>query len=184
MFPLEEMLNVKLLMDSKRQFNTANVFGFIAYSERNPYVAKVLQDKDFWKSLNARSEGWILYAIKPDSEYFKGGNADFINESLGLKPEDYPQLVILAIGSNQVMMQRNYPISDKSVDDAYRSIENNVNVITSAVERIHPNYKSATGVHREVVMALDAELASGRWKKVATVLAKYLVSLWKVIEGE
>lgn len=178
MFPLEKMLNVKLLMDSKRQFNTANVFGFIAYSERNPYVAKVLQDEDFWKSLNVRSEGWILYAIKPNSDYFEGGNADYINESLGLKPEEYPQLVILAIGSNQVMMQQNYPISDKSVDDAYKSIEHYVNVITATVECIHPNYKSATGVHREVVMALDAELASGRWKKVTKVMAKYLISLW------
>ena len=179
MFPLEEMLNVELLMDCKRQYHTANVFGFIAYSERNPYVAKVLQDKDFWKSLNARSEGWILYAIKPDSEYFKGGNADYINKSLGLKSEDYPQLVILAIGSNQVMMQQNYPISDKSVDDAYRSIENNVDVITAAVKRIHSNYKSATGVHREVVTALAAELASGRWKRVTKVFAKFLVSLWR-----
>ena len=179
MFPLEEMLNVDLLMDCKRQYHTTNVFGFIAYSERNPYVAKVLQDKDFWKSLNARSEGWILYAIKPDSEYFKGGNADYINDSLGLKPEEYPQLVILAIGSDQVMMQRNYPISDNSVDDAYKSIKNNVDVITAAVKRIHPNYKSATGVHREVLTALDAELASGRWKRVAKLLAKFLIDLWK-----
>lgn len=179
MFPLEEMLNVELLMNSKRQYHTANVFGFIAYSERNPYVAKVLKDKDFWKSLNAKSDGWILYAIKPDSDYFGGGNADYINESLGLKPEEYPQLVILAIGSNQVMMQRNYPISDKSEDDAYKSIEHNVDVITAAVKRIHPNYKSATGVHREVVSALDAELASGRWKKVAGVLGRFLVALWR-----
>lgn len=179
MFPLEKMLNVELLMDSKRQYHTANVFGFIAYSERNPYVAKVLKDKDFWKSLNARSEGWILYAIKPDSDYFGGGNADYINESLGLKPEEYPQLVILAIGSNQVMMQRNYPISDKSEDDAYKSIEHNVDVITAAVKRIHPNYKSAAGVHREVVSALDAELASGRWKKVAGVLGRFLIALWR-----
>ena len=179
MFPLEKMLNVELLMDSKRQYHTANVFGFIAYSERNPYVAKVLKDKDFWKSLNAKSDGWILYAIKPDSDYFGGGNADYINESLGLKPEEYPQLVILAIGSNQVMMQRNYPISDKSEDDAYKSIEHNVDVITAAVKRIHPNYKSAAGVHREVVSALDAELASGRWKKVAGVLGRFLIALWR-----
>ena len=73
----------------------------------------------------------------------------------------------------------NYPISDNSVDDAYRSIENNVDVITAAVKRIHSNYKSATGVHREVVTALAAELASGRWKRVTKVFAKFLVSLWR-----
>lgn len=53
MFPLEEMLNVDLLMSSKRQYHTANVFGFIAYSERNPYVAKVLRNEDFWNALNS-----------------------------------------------------------------------------------------------------------------------------------
>ena len=105
MYPLEEMLNVKLLINSRRESRTANIFGFIAYSDRNPYVAKVLQDKLFWRSLDVRSKGWIIYAIKPESCFFQGGNADYINESLGLKPDDYPQLVILSIGSNLVMMQ-------------------------------------------------------------------------------
>ena len=177
MFPLEKMLSVDLLIKDKRQYRTANIFGFIAYSERNPYIAKVLKDELFWKSLNARAEGWILYAIKPDSVYFKDGNALYINESLGLKPKDYPQLVILGIGSNQVMMQRNYPISDKSIDDAYASIEKNINIVSAAIEKIYPEYKSSTHVHREVIQALDAELATEKWKRAAHALAEFVQRL-------
>lgn len=167
MFALEDLLDVKLLMKDKKAFRTANIFGFIAYSERNPYIVKVLRDKDFWRSLNARAEGWILYAIKPYSSYYEGGNAVFINNSLGIKPEEYPQLVILSIGSNQVMMQRNYPICDDSEIEAYKSIEKNIDIITKAVKKILPEYLGSTNVSREVWKALDAELATEKWKKVS-----------------
>jgi len=171
------MLNVELLIKDKKQYRTANIFGFIAYSDRNPYIVKVLKDQDFWNSLNARTEGWILYAIKPDSKYYGDGNADYINSSLGLKPEDYPQLIILSIGSDRVMMQRNYPISNESVDDAYKSIEREINTVTAAVKKIYPEYKSSTNVSREVIKALDAELASGRWKKASKALVSIILSL-------
>lgn len=176
---LNEMINVQLLIKDKKQFGTANIFGFIAYSERNPYVAKVLEDKTFWEGLNARTEGWILYAIKPDSNYFKGGNADYINQSLGLQPEDYPQLIILAIGSNKIMMQRNYPISGDSTERVYNSIQKNIDIITNAVRMIYPEFKNSTHVHREAVLALDAELASGRWKKVAEAFSRVVFLLIK-----
>ena len=174
------MLSVEALIDDRREYRTANVFGFIAYSERNPYVAKVLRDNDFWMSLNARTEGWILYAIKPDSSYFAGGNAEYINKCLGLTPDEYPQLIILGIGSDRVMMQRNYPLSDKTVDDAYASIKKNIDIVTAAVEGIYPEYKTSTHVHREVVNALDAELATHRWKKVSVELAKMVWSILKL----
>ena len=59
---------------------------------------------------------------------------------MGLKPKEYPQLVMLGIGSNRVMMQRNYPISDESVDDAYASIEKNIDIVSAEMERIYPEY--------------------------------------------
>lgn len=181
MLSLDQMLNVELLIKDKKQYRTANIFGFIAYSARNPYVAKVLKDKDFWQSLNARTEGWILYAIKPDSEYYVSGNADYINHSLGLEPTDYPQLVILSIGSNRVMMQRNYPISDESLDDAYKSIEQQINTVTAAVKKILPCNMQTTNVSREVIKALDAELASDRWKRVSVSFAEFIIKLLSIL---
>lgn len=175
MLPLKEMLNVQNLMKDEMKYGTANIFGLIAYSERNPYIVKVLRDDDFWRSLNARTKGWILYAIKPDSRYYCGGNADFINDNLRIAPEEYPQLVILSIGTDGDMKQRNYPIDDSSVDNAYKSIENNIGIITGAVEKIHPEYKLSTNVNREVIAALDAELAKSQWKKVSKSLLDFVL---------
>lgn len=179
MLPLEKMLDISLLIKDKTTYGTANIFGFIAYTDQNPYVVKVLQDDVFWKSLHSRTEGWILYAIKPDSSYYGGGNAEHINNSLGLTPKDFPQLIILSIGSDQVMMQRNYPIIGKSEIEIYNSIEQIIDTITAAVKRIEPRYKNSTNVHREVVKAVDSELASGQWKKVATAFAKFAFFVWQ-----
>ena len=181
--PLEKMLDVRLLMSDKKHFNTANIFGFIAYNERNPYMVKVLRDVDFWNSLNARTDGWILYAIKPEGMYYGGVNAKYINDSLGLKPEDYPQLVILSIGTDRVLKQRNYPICDDSIDAAYKSIEQSIGIVTQAVQKILPQYKGSTNVSREVWDALDAELATERWKRVTEGMCKVALSLIKRVIG-
>lgn len=179
MFPLEQMMSVNLLIRDKQQVRTANIFGLIAYSDRNPYVVKVLRDHDFWNSLNARTEGWILYAVKPESEYYQGGNADYINSCLGVKPEDYPQLIILGIGSDKVMKQSNYPITGYSVESVYESIERSIDTVTATLNKIHPQYKGSTNVYREVVEALDAELASKRWKRVSQGLKDLVMSIMK-----
>ena len=71
-------------------------------------------------------------------------------------------------------MQRNYSISDKSIDDAYASIEKNINIVSAAIEKIYPGYKSSTHVHREVVQVLDAELATEKWKRAAHALAEFV----------
>lgn len=168
MFPLEQMLDVQFLIKDKKQYDTVNLFGIIAYTEQNPFVIKVLRDDDFWRSLNARTKGWILYAIKPNSRYYGGGNARYINDSLGLKPEDYPSLILLSIGPNRTMIQRNYPIKGDSTDSMYQFIENIVKIITDSVDRIRPQYRSSTNVHREATGALDAELATKHWKRVSS----------------
>lgn len=84
MFPLYKMLDVQQLIAAKKQYKTANIFGLIIYSERNPHIVKVLKDVDYWNSLNTRTPGWIVFAVKPGSEY-GGGNLDYIYESLKLK---------------------------------------------------------------------------------------------------
>ena len=176
------MLSVGLLFKDKKTYRTANIYGFIAYSERNPFVLKVMNDHDFWKSLNSRATGWILYALNPKSEYYAGGNADFINQSLGLTPEDYPQLIIIGIGSNQIMAQRTYPISGDSVESVYKSIEEYIDTVSDSVKKIHPKYRTSTNVFREVTAALDAKLASTRWKCATSEFKKMVNALLAIIK--
>lgn len=177
MFPLSQMLSKELLIRDMRSCRTANIFGLIAYTEGNPYVVKVLRDKDFWNSLNSRTKGWILYAVKPDSHLYGGGNADYVDMCLNLKPEDYPQLIIFSMGSDKVLMQRNYPIESNNVESTYNSIEGYIDVITRAVKRIYPEYLQSTNVHREAIKALDAELATKKWHKAASGMKDFVMSL-------
>jgi len=171
------MLSVDLLIKDKKTYRTANIFGFVAYSARNPFVVKVMSDRDFWDSLNARTAGWILYAVNPKSEYYAGGNAEYVNQCLGLKPEDYPQLIILGIGSDRIMQQRNYPISGDSVESVYNLIEKIVDIISASVKRIHPKYKNSTNVFREVTASLDAELATAKWTHFSSDFMKIVHTL-------
>lgn len=71
-------------------------------------------------------------------------------------------------------MQRNYPISDKSIDDVYASIEKNIKIVSAAIEKIYPEYKSSTHVHREVIQALDAEPATEKWTRAAHAHAEFV----------
>ena len=177
MLPLEKMLDIRLLKQDKRHYKTANVFGFVAYSERNPYIVKLLRDEDFWRSLNARAEGWILYAISPNSQFYDGGNALYINDSLGIKPEEYPQLVILCIGPNDEMIQKNYPISAASLDEAYDSIEKAINTVTNTVKNICPNNRNSMNVSREVLKDLDAQVVKEKWKRVSAGMQTFVLSI-------
>lgn len=177
MFPLTELLDVKLLARDKKRCRTANIFGLIAYSDRNPFVVKVLRDDAYWRSLNNRSNGWILYAVKPGDDV-KGGNIDHVYSSLGVTEKTMPQLIILSIASDNTMLQRNYAIDGDSEESVYLSLERSVNAVTSAVKRILPEYKSCTTVHREAIKALDAELATRQWKKVTSSLKEFALYLF------
>lgn len=177
MFPLDQLLDIQLLIKDKQTYHTANLFGVIAYTDHNPYVIKVLKDEDFWRSLNARTKGWILYAITPNVYRYGGGNAVFIHDSLGVKPEEFPVVILLSIGPRGTMIQRNYPIIGDTVDSTYKSIERIVSIITDSVGQIHPRYRTATSVHREATKALDADIARMKWKKAGQAFAEFIIGL-------
>ncbi len=155
-----------------------NIFGLIVYTEEHPYIIKVLKDNDYWASLNAKTKNWILYAIKPDNNH---GHLtkEYILPQLGISDSDeLPLLVIVAIGPNRTLLQRNYHIDDKDENTAYRSLAEQVSIVTEAASRIIPEYRSSTNVHREAIKALEAEMASKKWKTMTEAfvrLIKYLV---------
>ena len=178
MLPLDKMLTVQKLIEDRSSFRTMNIFGIIVYTEEHPYIIKVLRDKDYCASLNAKTKNWILYAIKPDNNH---GHLtkEYILPQLGISDsKELPLLVIVAIGPNRTLLQRNYQIDDKDEDTAYRSLAEQVSIVTEAASRIIPEYRSSTNVHREAIKALEAEMASKKWKTMTEAfvrLIKYLV---------
>ena len=179
MLPLDKMLTVQKLIEDRSSFRTMNIFGIIVYTEEHPYIVKVLRDEDYWASLNAKTKNWILYAIKPDKNH---GHLtkEYLLPQLGItNSNELPMLVIVAIGPDRTLLQRNYPIDDKNEDIAYRSIEEQVSIVTAAASKIIPEYMSSTNVHREVTKALESELASKKWKP----MTEAFVDLIKCIVG-
>ena len=180
MFPLDTMMDIRQLISHRQNYRTANLFGVIAYTERNPHIVMALEERAYWDSLNARTENWILYAARPNSEWAHLTD-DYILPQLGVLAEgELPVLIVFAIGPNQTILQKEFPIDDSGVETAYNSIENTVMTISRAIKGIDRRYISSTNVYREVVKALDAVSAKNRWKNVTEEMKKlfnFLASL-------
>lgn len=184
MLPLERMLETQQLIRDRVSYNTANVFGVIAYTVENPYIVKVLRDQDFWRSFNSRTKNWILYAIQPDGRYAHLTD-EYILPELGVeKKDDLPLLIVFAIGPEGQYLQRSYPIDDRNEQTAYDSIRNIVKIITDTIHAIAPENLLSTNVIREVKKNLDAELAKKQWKKVTYAMEKLFITLFaRAISG-
>lgn len=154
-----------------------NIFGLIVYTEEHPYIIKVLRDNDYWASLNAKTKNWILYAIKPDDDY-SHLTKEYILPQLGINDsKELPLLVIVAIGLDRSFLQRSFQIDDKDENTAYRSIMEQVSIVTEAASRIIPEYRSSTNVHREAIKAIESELATKKWKKMTDAFVRLIKSL-------
>ena len=167
MLPLSQMLTIDKMMTDKAIMRTMNLFGVIVYTVEHPYIVKMLRDKDYWASLNARTKGWILYAIRPDDNHIHL-TEEYLLPHLGITDSStLPQLVILAAAPGMQIMQQNFPIDDTDVETAYHSIERIIGIVTQAASRIIPQERNGVNVYREVVAAVKSELATERWKQVS-----------------
>lgn len=171
------MLNTQLLIRDRATYKTANVFGVIAYTVENPHVVKVLRDKDYWASLNSRTDNWILYAVEPDGDYAHLTET-YILPQMGVKKGDLPLLIVFAIGPEGQYLQRSYAIDDRDEITAYGSIQSIVKTITETIRDIAPGNLSSANVIREVKKNLDAELAKKQWKTVTVEMKELMKALF------
>ena len=175
MFPIYAQLDAKICKHHLDIKQTANVFGFIAYTETNPNIVKVLRDEDYWNSFNKLSDGWIVYAIKPPKigsyvspdlpEGAMGmmiplwkepeANVEFI-KTFGLEDTSIlPCFIAFAINEKGGFDQIIYRLDDVTVDAAYQSISKIIKVITKTSQVILPEYKTSPGVFREVKKQIE-----------------------------
>lgn len=158
--------------------NLSRIYGFILYTEKNPYVAKVLRDVDFWNSLNDNSgDNWPIFAARPlqqGTTRFSGGggygqmsmmiatwdepkaNLSVIQD-FGLEDsQDLPLFVAFMWDDEDNLNEITIPIRGKSVDEVYQSLEEIVKTITNAENKISPEYKGTVNVFRNVKAELEA----------------------------
>lgn len=56
MFSFEKECGLEIIKDLVKGDKTlSRIYGFILYTDQDPYVVKVLRDEDFWNALNSLS---------------------------------------------------------------------------------------------------------------------------------
>lgn len=165
---------VKGLVEDKP--NLSRIYGFILYTDQDPYVAKVLRDDDFWKSLDSISgANWPIFAARPLEKgqmIVKGSSKGDIGfmvhtwdepiankqvlEDFGIEDtQDMPIFVVFMWDDSDNLNAVMTPIRGNDVDTTYHSIREIVKTIANVETEILPEYKGTVNVFREVKSALD-----------------------------
>lgn len=156
--------------------NLSRIYGFILYTEQDPYVAKVLRDDDFWKSLDSISgANWPIFAARPLKKgqmVVKGGGKGSIGfmvqtwyepiankqilEDFGIEDtQDMPVFIAFMWDDSDNLNAVMIPIRGNDVDTTYNSIREIVKAIADAEMAILPEFKGTVNVFREVRAELD-----------------------------
>lgn len=157
--------------------NLSRIYGFILYTDCNPYVAKVLRDNDFWKALDSISgNNWPIFAARPLQQgqmEIKGSGAGYtgfmvqtwkepnnnvsILKDFGLEDsQDLPVFVVFMWDDDDNLNEITIPIRGKDADTIYHSLEEIVKTISRVEEAILPEYKGTVNVFRNVKSELEA----------------------------
>ncbi len=146
------------------------IFGILLYSKSNPYMLKVLRDKDFWNTLDENSgKLFPIFSIRPkDGEYEKHNNDEpsfgyFIpvwkepKENLILLQElgiaDTKSLPIFLIYTEIEGQQyySAYKINGEDIDSTFKSINDFCIIVAETIENFDTkNLINNESIYREV----------------------------------
>ena len=178
--------------------NLSRIYGFILYTEADPYVAKVLRDQDFWKALDTISgSNWPIFAARPlqqGHERLLGGGPGQIgflvwgwdepkaNEPIirdfGIKDSSELPLFVAFFWDDQDDLEEiTIHIEGEDIDTVYHSLKEIVETITKAEAAIFPQYKRSANVFKNVqaeIAALNLRHKVIKRGKIALKIAEFL----------
>lgn len=174
---------IKDLVDGDQSLS--RIYGFILYTESDPFVVKVLKDDDFWNALNDLSGvNWPIFAVRPliqgcrtiigPSKYNSIGflvsswdepkqNLPLLNEFDLDKSEDLPCFVAFMWDDKENLQEIVVPINGSSIEECYKSIKKIVKTITNAEKNVLPEFKHSETVFRNVKADLEAIQVQSKW---------------------
>lgn len=157
--------------------SNSRIAGFILYTRKHANVAKILKDDDYWNSLDELSgPNWPIFAVRPlESRYcsirgrydpgtinmmlptYHEPNANRrVLKYFGLEESvDLPCFIVFMWDDINQLCQIDLKIDDYSVDSAYNSIKEVVELISKAEQEILPEYKMSTSVFRQVKSEIE-----------------------------
>jgi hypothetical protein len=169
-YPKESGLEIikELVEDDK---SLSRIYGFILYTDADPYVVKVLRDTDFWNALNKISgNNWPIFAVRPlQKGYMKYPELDYktigflypiwvepddnlhVIQDFGLEnSKEFPLFVAFMWDDENYLHKITVPILGNDVDSVYKSLKLIVETITEVENKISPENKRSVTVFREV----------------------------------
>lgn len=178
MVQFEKECGLRLIKELTSSDNTlSRIYGFILYTEQNPYVSMVLRNPFFWDSLDSISgPRWPIFAVRPlyQGQYVMshsdGNNIGFmvqtwnepeanniILEDFGLSnSEELPLFVAFMWDDKDQLNQISIPIIGNNADEVYHSLEEIVKAIARAESAVLPQYKGTVNVFRNIVTEIKA----------------------------
>ncbi len=166
MIPIAKTFDLKTILKTQEQYESANIFGFIAFTKSDANVVKVMRDEDYWDSFDEDSKGWLIFSVKPLEKgsvrlpnYPEGtmgmmvpiwdepnANKEYI-KLFGLKDtQKLPLFIVFAVIDNEIQ-KFTFQIKDESVDEANNSIRCIIRDITAHLNGVLPEYRQSENVY-------------------------------------
>lgn len=179
MFDIEAQYGLKLVKDLVRgEKNLSRIYGFILYTEGDPFVIQMLRNRDYWNALNHKSgSNWPIFAVRPqnresqryeDDNRFSGmirymvptsgepkSNLSFLQE-FGLEESDkLPLFVAFMWDDDDRLQQIKIPIRGDNDNSVYNSVAKIVEIITDVEKHIPDEEKRTEKVFKKVKTELQ-----------------------------
>jgi hypothetical protein len=157
--------------------SVVKVFGAIIYSDRHPYIKKVLKDNDYWRALDEISgQRWAVFSARATEGHveIKGGGPPgslSMLVSVWVEPRENRKLIeYLQIDSTQKpvfviftrlktgeILKSILYLDDSSLENAYKRLGQIIGDLTSAVEKIDSeNIKDVETVFNAINMTAES----------------------------
>ncbi len=178
--------------------STVNAFGIVLFQLRHANVVKALHDSDYWAALDEVSgDRWHIFATVAATEntdhvaYFKLSGVDKsprenlpLLKDFGLDAqEDLPCLLIFLLDADGETLQIRMGLKEDTVESAYRSLHEAIDVATRAIDRISAeNFKNTLGVFAALELATTSYKHAALAKR-AIPFAQILTTLLRKVAG-
>jgi len=166
-----------------------DVFGVILYTDAHANVKKLLSDPDYWKALNERSgPHWVVFAVRSARGQWTSPRG-FGEDTFGLmvpvwkeprenrelldlfefeSTEHLPQMLVFASNAKGHILSRSMRVSDDSVDRAYQSLSEAMDLVAKAVSQVAPEHRQGAGAFGAINAAISG---SEDWKRIKKVVS-------------
>lgn len=185
MFPIEKEFGLKELR-SQCDNSISRIFGFIMYTRRHSYIAKVLEDIHFWNELDEISGSrWPIFAVRPlEQGHYQypspppgvlammvptwvepNENRKYLDVFSLEESSDLPCFIAFIWNDDNELEQITFKLNNQNKDAAFDSIREIVSIISDTEQQILPAYRKTDSVFRNVKGNLKAHFVHKKIKK-------------------